>query len=397
MKGQKTMKKLTKLISLLLAVNLIFQLQTIEVKAMHKSPANYKECYICGLKTANSEKERQDTWKAAEKIVAKAPKTPHEAVKYFHDYLCENVKHDPTIKSGDFYERAMLNTSTYALTKGKATRTGYHDAFHMLCHIAGIECYNISGDITVNGKENAGLDWNVVKLEDGQWYEVDCYLDDAWGTAYNKIDYRYFLKTRKQMSKDHKFRNSYDGEGYLYNITAKGTKYAYDETKGFYNLNNTDSDNTDTQTTIKKGTTFTKKNITYKVLSKNTVEVSNIANTATSITIPETVTYKKTKFKVTSIGKNAGQKSNALKKITISKNVKTISKNAFNSCSSAKTIIIKNASSIKTINANAFKNINKKAVIKIYAKNKKQYKALVKKIKKVTNRKDITYKYYMLK
>ncbi len=123
------------------------------------------------------------------------------------------------------------------------------------------------------------------------------------------------------------------------------------------------------------------------------MQVTSLAKAPSTTTIPAAVTYKKTKFKVTSIAKNADKKSKTLKKVTIGANVTQIGASAFYGCSNAKTIIIKNAGAIKTVSTGAFKNVNKKAVFKIYAKNKSQYNTLVKKLKKATNRKDVTYKF----
>ena len=105
------------------------------------------------------------------------------------------------------------------------------------------------------------------------------------------------------------------------------------------------------------------------------------------------LTHKKTKIKVTQASKSVDKKSKTLKKVTIGTNVTQIDASAFNDCSNAKTIITQNAGSIKTVSADAFKNVNKKAVFKIYAKNKSQYNKLVKKLKKATNRKNATYKF----
>ncbi len=171
----------------------------------------------------------------------------------------------------------------------------------------------------------------------------------------------------------------------------KPTSYGkIDTTKKTSDMTDSKTDSK-TSTVLKKGSTFKVKNATYKVLSGKNVSATITADGKNSLTIPQTVTYKKTKYKVTTVTKVSGKKVKAVTKIVIPKTTTKISKNAFKLLTGVKTVVIKDASTLKTVEKGAFNNINKKAVVKVYAKTKKQYNAAVKKLKKSTNRKNVTY------
>lgn len=99
-----------------------------------------------------------------------------------------------------------------------------------------------------------------------------------------------------------------------------------------------------------------------------------------SVTIPENIIVDGKVYKVTAIGDGAFKNNKKLKKITISKNVVTIGKEAFKGCSNLKNIRIKSLELTKSsVGKNAFKGIHKKVTIKVPGKKLKAYKALLKK------------------
>ncbi len=66
---------------------------------------------------------------------------------------------------------------------------GYAKAFKVLCDKLGIPCRIQTGVLKQNGSESVHA-WNVVLLEDGQWYAVDAAMNDPAG---GREDERYFL------------------------------------------------------------------------------------------------------------------------------------------------------------------------------------------------------------
>ena len=81
-----------------------------------------------------------------------------------------------------------------------------------------------------------------------------------------------------------------------------------------------------------------------------------------------------------SVSANACKGLKKLKTVTISKNIKKISKNAFRDCKKLKSITIKTSKLTSSkVGANAFKGIYSKATIKVPKKKLPAYKNFLKK------------------
>lgn len=102
----------------------------------------------------------------------------HEKVKSIHDYLANNLVYDNTIAEQNIFD------SYGALVNGVCVCEGYAEAFKLLCDREGIPC------VTVIGTGNGGAHkWNMVQMEDGEWYTLDSTWDDQTSNTY----YSYFL------------------------------------------------------------------------------------------------------------------------------------------------------------------------------------------------------------
>ncbi len=107
----------------------------------------------------------------------------YEKLKYFHDWLVMNCESSTDAEYAD--------TIYGALVTGEALCEGFAKAFSYLCNRAGIENMIITG--------NTGVDhmWNMVKLDDGNWYHVDVGWDKADEALLeihpDIILYQYFL------------------------------------------------------------------------------------------------------------------------------------------------------------------------------------------------------------
>lgn len=111
--------------------------------------------------------------------------------------------------------------------------------------------------------------------------------------------------------------------------------------------------------------------------SKEVTFVKPKSNNKTSITIPATVKINGYTYKVTEISSNALKNNEKIKSVTIGKNVKKIGKEAFCNCKKLNKITIK-SSGLKSVGKNAIKNIDKRATIKVPAKQLSKYKKLFK-------------------
>lgn len=102
-----------------------------------------------------------------------------------------------------------------------------------------------------------------------------------------------------------------------------------------------------------------------------------------NMTIPNKVKVNGVKYRVTSIGAKSLKNWGAVKKITLSKNIKTVHKNSFKNCKSLKTLVVKNTKDI-WFSPKTFKGVNtKKMTIKFSKKmSKKTYAKMQKQLKK---------------
>lgn len=133
---------------------------------------------------------------------------------------------------------------------------------------------------------------------------------------------------------------------------------------------------------IKVGKNVTISNTKYKVTSVSgtkAVQFTGTKKNVKKVVIPSAVKVGGKKFQVTSIANNALKGNKKITKLTIGANINKIGKNAFNGCSSLKSITIKSKKlTAKKTGKNAFKGINKKAVIKVPKAKIKAYKKIVK-------------------
>ena len=154
-------------------------------------------------------------------IVAGVPAnlTRNEKALYVHDYLAYSVAYD--------YENYVAGTipslsySMYgALVDGVAVCAGYSYAYRAIMDRLGIECEYVTSD-EVNHA------WNVVKLNDGKWYQLDATWDDPVYNApiYDKMGYcshKYFFMNDTQWSSS---EHGSDWKESIPDITCDGTKY----------------------------------------------------------------------------------------------------------------------------------------------------------------------------
>ena len=145
-----------------------------------------------------------------------------------------------------------------------------------------------------------------------------------------------------------------------------------------------------TKTPLKKNQTVTpvknnKKSdaASYKVtdVKKKTVTYSKTKTTSKKVVVPDTITVNGTKLKVTAVGASAFAGNKKIKTVTLGKNITKIGTKAFYKAKNLSQITV-NGNTIKSIGKNAFSGVKKNCKITVLAKDKKQYKKIVKLIKK---------------
>ena len=157
---------------------------------------------------------------------------------------------------------------------------------------------------------------------------------------------------------------------------------------------------------IKKGSTYSISNVTYKVLSFNgksgTVSITGYKKTAKSVSVKTSVKINGHTFKVVSIAKNAFKNCTKLKgtirldgnissvganafygckkitKVIIGKNVKTLGSKSFYKCSNLVLIDLYSANKLTKIGSNAFKKNGAHRRFKVKTKNKSKFLKILK-------------------
>lgn len=103
--------------------------------------------------------------------------TEYDIVKYFYDYLAENVEYDK--------EAENCRTIYGVFVDKKAICSGYSKAFSYLCDKVGISTLLVTGDA-----DGVAHMWNMVKIG-GEWYHIDVTyaVTDSGLGKYVRYDY----------------------------------------------------------------------------------------------------------------------------------------------------------------------------------------------------------------
>ena len=109
----------------------------------------------------------------------------YDAIVAINDYLVERItyNHDwAEINNTDAVDRDHGQDAYGALVHEKRSVVceGYAEAFKALCDKYGIECYHVSGWTLMDDKLVSHA-WNIVKMDDGNWYPVDVTWNDSDG------------------------------------------------------------------------------------------------------------------------------------------------------------------------------------------------------------------------
>ena len=133
--------------------------------------------------------------KIAKEVVAESPNQVYDEVKYFYDYIIDNVEYG-NVENLDQDIRSVF-------LKHKSVCAGYSKAFKYLCDKAGLECAYIQGRATQSDEAHA---WNAVKINN-HWYWVDC----TWGDPIylsepktSSTNYEYLLASDEILNETHK-------------------------------------------------------------------------------------------------------------------------------------------------------------------------------------------------
>lgn len=159
----------------------------------------------------------------------------------YTDYDKEREAHDALIQSVRYDANAPMNQSAYsALVYGRTVCAGYARALQYVLQQLDIPCYYVMG---YAGENHA---WNIVKLDDGQYYHVDSTWDDT-----NPNTYDYFNCSDADYAGNHVRRDLS-----IYLPACRGSRY------GGLEVNPSAPSDTTTVTPPKKPTTNTPATVT---------------------------------------------------------------------------------------------------------------------------------------
>jgi hypothetical protein len=148
------------------------------------SEAKYEIKFTYNLSPQEMTERNKQSEQAAFEILSNMPDglSDYEKVKYFHDYLIQNVDKNTT-------ESDAL-TIYGTLIRGIANCEGYTRTLSYLCNLSGIE------NLILTGLTDTRHMWNMIKLG-GNWYNVDVTFDEPDENLAKEypdfISYQYFL------------------------------------------------------------------------------------------------------------------------------------------------------------------------------------------------------------
>lgn len=170
------------------------------------------DAYISGNSDSLNELDK-DTLKMASDIIDEVTTedmTVYQKEKAIYDWMAKNIQFDSSslVAVGN----NNINCYTpYGVLKGKsAVCVGYATTFKLFMNMLGLDCMVVHDT-------DLSHSWDLVKLDDDEWYLVDLVFDD---TNNGEPIYKYFNCTNSQFEEDH----TWNEDDYP---IANGTKYSY--------------------------------------------------------------------------------------------------------------------------------------------------------------------------
>ena len=122
-------------------------------------------------------------------------KTTYQKVQAIYNWITKNVRYDYAHLNDSTYK---LQYTAYAAAINKtAVCQGYANLFYRLANDAGIDCRIITGTADGGNGVWGPHAWNIVKMDDGNYYCLDATWDEGRSSC------SYFLKGTAAFNKDH--------------------------------------------------------------------------------------------------------------------------------------------------------------------------------------------------
>ena len=206
-------KKASRYLSYTYDINNQSRIDPLPIKSfsLEDGTLNYLLITIYGMEKGNTIDRYREGLAAAHAIVDAMPDGLDEKGKmlYLYRYLTENVRY--------------FNGESYYLDQGEADwcllydalvqqntiGNGYTEALYVLCNLAGIECFNVTGEAVEAYDTYIHVrTWNVARIN-GQYYQFDAGLD----ADYLPADYLFFGMSEDYAQEHHtSLMRSFDRE-----------------------------------------------------------------------------------------------------------------------------------------------------------------------------------------
>lgn len=173
-----------------------------------RSTKAISDAYLKNNDSSLSEEDKE-TLKLAKGIlekVTKKCKNNYEKEKAIYDWMYKNITQNDGSVIAMPTDLGNYFTPYGVLKEHKAVCVGYATTFRLFMNMLGMECHIVHND---------GHSWDLVKLDDNEWYHVDIYSDVSGNSQYSNFNMPEGIA-----------RNSHEWDSSMLPL-AKGTKYTY--------------------------------------------------------------------------------------------------------------------------------------------------------------------------
>ena len=130
---------------------------------------------VTGMENGGSVDHYREGLAAAQAVVDAMPRDLDEPGKmlYLYKYVCDNVRYN----YGMYYEWNDWSFLYDALVLHSTICAGYAEALFVLCNLAGLDCFILTGEVGPLGDADDLHAWNIARV-DGKYYEFDATWDE---------------------------------------------------------------------------------------------------------------------------------------------------------------------------------------------------------------------------
>lgn len=160
--------------------------------------------------------------KIRDQIISELSGDDYNKVKQVHNWIIDNLEYGMEKSDNNAY-------NIYgALINKEAVCEGYAETFKYVMDAIGIPSILVIGTATNSEGITENHEWNYVKI-DGIWYGIDVTWDDpiikGGGFFTNSVRYKYFLKGKDDMDKNHFPNGKVSSRGMSFKYLELGNSY----------------------------------------------------------------------------------------------------------------------------------------------------------------------------